>query len=125
MFVSHLIIGCLKKYYIKRQKVDPVADGACEVCEVTKLSDEPRSWFIDNTVQTGMCNICLSYEWGGGGCVGGVGGGFMHKLINLSGMLQLSSIWENYFSSGIWKSRLHCIIVSLTSQMVACLCVLL
>ena len=30
-----------------------------EICEVLKFSDEPRSWFIGNSVQTGICCVTL------------------------------------------------------------------
>ena len=28
-------------------------DGRGDLCEVIKFSDEPRSWFVDNSIQSG------------------------------------------------------------------------
>ena len=28
-------------------------DDSGDLCEILKFSDEPRSWFVDNSIQTG------------------------------------------------------------------------
>ena len=31
------------------------------LCEVLKFTDEPRSWFVENSVQTGVCYAALAH----------------------------------------------------------------
>ena len=43
---------CVVVTGLRRQYL--VSEEARKICEVQKCSDEPRSWFIGDTVQTGM-----------------------------------------------------------------------
>ena len=44
--------ACARKYLLRRRRASNVRVN-CELYEVMKMEDGPRSWFIDNTVQTG------------------------------------------------------------------------
>lgn len=48
------VVGCFCKYLLKEE---PEEEGSgcrsSEICEILKFSDDPRSWFIGNTINTG------------------------------------------------------------------------
>lgn len=46
---SHL--GCNRRYL---WRPSGAVDDSGDLCEIVKFSDEPRSWFVNNSIQTGM-----------------------------------------------------------------------
>ena len=43
------VVGCSCKYLLKEES----GCQSSELCEIFKFSDDPRSWFIGNTINTG------------------------------------------------------------------------
>ena len=49
--ISNLYPGCSRRYLWRPASE---IDDSGDLCEILKFSDEPRSWFVDNSIQTGM-----------------------------------------------------------------------
>ena len=49
-----LSAGSAKRYLLSKNETD--------ICEVLEFSDEPRSWFIGNSVQRGTC-VDMQQNW--------------------------------------------------------------
>ncbi len=57
----HFNTACARRYLLRRRRERNCVSVENELYEVMKFSDGPRSWFIDNTLQTGVYVLHSAY----------------------------------------------------------------